>query len=105
MEVLPKNRPAAIASLDGTVQIVPLVDPADRRVGRLPLVQGVDWFSQADSPQKSEDTVQHAAIVRGRDNGVSSGVRPNRLQPIPVRLNVSAEMQSRSALAKVRQRT
>ena len=49
VHVVPEDGASAVAALDGAIEVVPLVDPADRRVGRLLLVELGDRFARARS--------------------------------------------------------
>src|SRR5690349_6511649 len=65
-----EDGPTGIAALDGTVEVVPLIDPADRGVGLLNLVQTGERFAASDLAEKSESAVENAAVIGGRDDDV-----------------------------------
>src|SRR5262249_39763740 len=68
---VPEDGPSAVAAFDGAVEVVPVVDPADRSVGRLLFVEAVDGVARGDFAKESEGSVEDAAIVAARDHEVS----------------------------------
>ena len=76
LAVLPEDRAAAIAALDGpTIQVVPLIHPAHGSCGRLLLVEFGDRFAERHFAQQRERSVENAAIVCSGDDGVSDSRR------------------------------
>ena len=55
--VLPENGAAAIAALDGAIQVVPLVDPPYRSEGRLLLIEVAHRLAQGNLSQQRERPV------------------------------------------------
>ena len=83
--VLPEDRRPAVSALDRSVEVVPLVDPADRRRRRLLLVQVRDRFAARDLSQQAQ-TCRRARRDRWRPRSpdVARAVDANGLQPIAV---------------------
>ena len=66
--VLEEDRAAAVAALDRAIQVVPLVDPAQRRRRRFGPIQRRQVVAQRDLAQKREGAVECAArAVAGDD--------------------------------------
>ena len=63
-----KYRRTAVATLDAAVKIVPLIDPADRRVGLLSFVEHRDVLGACDLAEQREDAVQNAAVRGAGDD-------------------------------------
>ena len=63
---LPEHRAPAVAALDRAVQVVPLIHPAHRRVGRLLLVELRDRFPGRRSCAAARTRRKRAAIVAAR---------------------------------------
>ena len=63
-----KDGSPAIATLDAAVEVVPLIHPSNRGIGLLQIINRCDVFPTRDLPAQGEDAVEHAAIVRRRDD-------------------------------------
>ena len=63
IQELPEDGSAAVAALDGAIEVVPLVHPADGSVRRFLLVQVRDGIAQRDLAQQGECAVEHAALI------------------------------------------
>src|SRR5579871_1976146 len=100
MAVFPKDRPAAIAALDGAIEVVPLIYPAHRGGGRLLVVEIVNGFSQRDSAEQGEGTIEDTAIVWSRNYEVANAGDGGRLEPIGVVAEVGWESELRQGLAE-----
>ena len=95
LQVVPEDGAAAVAALDGAIQIVPLVDPAHGGVGRLLLVELGDGFAESDLSQEGEGAVEHAAIVGCGDHGVGDAAGGRSGQPVSIQREVGGEMELR----------
>jgi hypothetical protein len=99
MEAFPEDGTAAVAALDGAIEIVPLVDPADRGIGGLGFIEGGDGFAEGDLSQESEGAVEHAGSVSRGDDDVAVAVPVGGLQPERVGLEIGVEAGLRKGAA------
>ena len=104
LQVVPEDGAAAVAALDGAIQVVPLVDPAHGSVGRLLLVELGDGFAEGDFSQEGEGAVEHAAIVGGGDHGVRDAADGRGGQPVAIQREVGGEVKLRRRSASVPRR-
>src|SRR5204862_266880 len=83
-------------NLDGAVEVVPLIDPADRRVWLLPVVDTGDRLLQAHPTQESENAIENTSIIARRDDQVlprTGGLRGN---PERIGLQICLDAQRRA---------
>ena len=77
MTVLPEDGTAAIPTLDGPIEVVPLVHPANGSARDLTFVEARDRFAELNFAKEREDPVKDAAIITGRDGNVTVIVPPD----------------------------
>ena len=81
MPVLPEDGAASVTALNGPVQIVPMVHPANGRIGNFRFVQRFDRLPESDFPQQRKDAIQDAAIRSAGDHRVTGRSFSHRLDP------------------------
>ena len=102
MPVVPEDRSATVPALDRAIEIVPLVDPSDRRRRRLLLVEARQRLSERHLSQQREGAVQDAAIGVRRHDEIRSGGRTNQLDVIGIGFEVAVEKQRGGGVPAVR---
>src|SRR5262249_432440 len=60
--LIEKNGSTSVSTFDLAVEVVPLVDPAERRVGLLQVVETGNVLAAGNSIEESEDTVENSAV-------------------------------------------
>ena len=68
--VLEKNGAASVAAFDTAVEIVPLIDPAERCRGLLEFIEGGYGFVLRNFSQESENAVENSTVGSGGDDEV-----------------------------------
>jgi hypothetical protein len=84
VSAIPENGPAAVTALDGAIEVIPLVDPADGRVGRLSVVQDEDGFAERDLAEEGEGAVEHAAVIGRGDHDVADAFDGYGLEQVAI---------------------
>ena len=93
LAALPEDRPPAVAALDRAVDVVPVIQPADRRLRRAAVVDLRRHLAERQPAQIGKRAVEHAAVVVAGDHRVGGGRRASR-----------SRWRSRRARARVRSR-
>src|SRR5690242_2479539 len=70
MAVNPKNGSAAVAALDGAVEVVPVIQPPDGSVRRIVFVKVCDGPAESDFTEKSEDAIEDPARGSGDEDAM-----------------------------------
>src|SRR5947208_13841985 len=66
--VVEKNRRSRISAFDASVEVVPLIDPAQWCIRILLVIQRIKGFTHGDLAQESEDAVENTAFVWSGDD-------------------------------------
>ena len=84
MPILPEDRRTRVTPLDRAVEIVPVVQEANRRVWLVAHVERINRLVERDLAEQRERAVQHAAVVRAGDDDMSVPVVVNSLENVPI---------------------
>src|SRR5260370_40000528 len=87
--VVEKDGAPAVAALYRPIEVVPLIHPADRDLGRLLFVQRGDRFANCQLAKERERAVENASVVRRSNDDIATG----RLEPKPVFIEVGREVE------------
>lgn len=68
--VLEKNGAASVAAFDAAVEVVPLIDPAERCIGLLEIIEAGYGFVLRNFAQENENAVENASVVGAGDDEV-----------------------------------
>ncbi len=79
--VLEKNRAASVAAFNAAIQIVPLVGPANRRIGLLDFVDGCKIFAACDLAKQREHAVEDPAVATSGDDEAIEPVKLCGFEP------------------------
>ena len=92
LQVVPEDGAPAVPALDGSIEIVPLIDPAHRGVRRLLLIELADGLAEGDFSEECKGAVEHAAIVRAGDYRVGDAAGVGGGEPVAIHREVGGEM-------------
>ncbi len=76
--VVKEDGAAGITALDGAVEVVPLIDPADGSGGRLAALERSEGLAAGDAGEDVKDAVEEAAGVGAGDDPVGVAVDGER---------------------------